>query len=390
MGKAVAVGTIKGAMAGTIQAGVKQVWHTEHFQQEFTIDEFQHKWVGSGAYPIKLSLEQNIELINRYWANRTLKKTGEGNEYFNTAVFGNYLAREGFNKFHFLSLNMFGNYQEWFKEKLQAGVFVINDPKDLYAIELPRKQILASGLGSVGDFEEVVISNKLSSTSGWDNISHVGGGLYVYKDSYIKNDQGQDLMKDWLMPMYASHMTSEDSNKWVFKHPDTFPETTHNIPSNFFDPGKEYTRVDYFLHFFSSAEPPIIDEELHATQVTIERRSEGNKGIINIGIVGNMKYKRKVSGMPPANVSHIPSHLPSGEPVPDLPDDVPDQPDINIPEPSPDIPEPTPGEPEIPDPDIPTPDQDPGQDPDPNDPDPRDPDPNDPEAPDIPDSGDAD
>jgi hypothetical protein len=75
LGKAVAIGAAKGVLAGTIKAGVQQVWHTEHFQQEFTIDEFQHKWSDSGVYPIKLSLEQNNELINRYLANRTLKNS---------------------------------------------------------------------------------------------------------------------------------------------------------------------------------------------------------------------------------------------------------------------------------------------------------------------------
>ncbi|CAI2197770.1 3481_t:CDS:2, partial [Funneliformis geosporum] len=58
--------------------------------------------VGSFAGGVK---EQDNELINRYHANRTLKGI-EGNQYFNTAILGNYLTKNQYFKAKIITLNM--------------------------------------------------------------------------------------------------------------------------------------------------------------------------------------------------------------------------------------------------------------------------------------------
>ncbi|CAG8649962.1 6040_t:CDS:1, partial [Paraglomus occultum] len=93
-----------GAAAGGIKERILN--YSESTRQEFTIDEFQHKFLRSGYTPVKIVLEHDKEVINRYWANKTIKKGGESNTYFNVANFGGLMDEEGFVKFHFHTLNM--------------------------------------------------------------------------------------------------------------------------------------------------------------------------------------------------------------------------------------------------------------------------------------------
>jgi hypothetical protein len=200
--------------------------HGENISQEFTIDEFQHKFLRKGHWPVSIILEQDNELINRYHANRTLKGI-EGNQYFNTSNLGSYLDKEQFFRANFTTLNMFGSNNQWFKEKVEKGVRIEDktydkEKTDWYRLGLPRKKIASTGAGSSGDIDELIISNTIQGGSGKDRASHLGGGCWVYKDSYLQNDQGQELLRDWLMPeilsSYRNH-SYENSSKWVFRHP---------------------------------------------------------------------------------------------------------------------------------------------------------------------------
>jgi len=77
-------GTVMGQGAQAI-IGVNQ---TQTFSQEYTVDEFFHKYMRSGLKPIQLTLEIDDELNNRYLANKIIKQGGENNQYFNVVNFG--------------------------------------------------------------------------------------------------------------------------------------------------------------------------------------------------------------------------------------------------------------------------------------------------------------
>jgi len=139
VGAAAKAGAVKGAIAGGMgaaAAGIKEriLNYSESVRQEFTVDEFEHKFLRSGHTPIKIVLEHDKEVINRYWANKTIKKGGESNTYLNVANFGFWFKETGFVKFHFHTLNMrsyIGSEEskQWFKDNLQSGVQLINgDP----------------------------------------------------------------------------------------------------------------------------------------------------------------------------------------------------------------------------------------------------------------------
>jgi hypothetical protein len=168
LGASIAKGTVKGAIGGAIKAGIQKVWQTEHYQQEYTIEEFQQTWVDSGIYPLKMTLEQNNELINRYLANRKLKRSVETNQYFNAVNFGAYFERGGFNKFKFHSLNMYslidsGESKEWFKKQLEEGVQIIKSEKDLldwYKTEMPKRKIISTNVNVTGNLDVMIIEDK--------------------------------------------------------------------------------------------------------------------------------------------------------------------------------------------------------------------------------------
>jgi hypothetical protein len=102
----------KGALAfagSALRTGgeaVNSLTQSQTFQQEYTADEFEHKYLRSGLRPIQITLEINDELNNRYLASKIIKHGGENNQYFNVANFGALMDSFGYRKFHFHTLNM--------------------------------------------------------------------------------------------------------------------------------------------------------------------------------------------------------------------------------------------------------------------------------------------
>ncbi|CAI2188203.1 13641_t:CDS:2 [Funneliformis geosporum] len=120
-----AAGAAKGATAsglGAAAGGIKGklLNYGESTRQEFTIDEFQHKFMRSGYTPVKIVLEHDKEVINQ----------------------------EGFVKFHFHTLNMYSlieskESKQWFKDNLQTGSTTSGD-NDTLEEEGGGEEILAS------------------------------------------------------------------------------------------------------------------------------------------------------------------------------------------------------------------------------------------------------
>jgi|SRR6185312_1256480 len=86
-----------------------------------------------------------------------------------------------------------------------------------------------------------------------------------------------------------------------------FSETV-KIPSQYLDNsnprynGQPTCKIFFRFHFYSSDEKSNEGDEMYATEFVVRRASEGNKGIIYIEVVGNLKYTRiggDPEGLPP-------------------------------------------------------------------------------------------
>ncbi|KLL05264.1 MAG: hypothetical protein MRERV_3c093 [Mycoplasmataceae bacterium RV_VA103A] len=164
-----AVGAGIGAVGGMTRAGVKQMWQTEHYDEEFTVDEFEHKFLRAGKNPVSLVLEQNTEFVNRYWANKTIKKSVETNQYFNAANFGALLDKEGYCRFKFHTLNLASlnevlESKDWLQKNCEEGVQIISSSGDelinWYKTKLPQAEIVAASSDNSGDIDIIEIINK--------------------------------------------------------------------------------------------------------------------------------------------------------------------------------------------------------------------------------------
>ena len=83
---------------------------------------------------------------------------------------------------------------------------------------------------------------------------------------------------------------------------------TVKIPSQYLDNsnprynGQPTCKIFFRFHFYSSDEKSNEGDEMYATEFVVRRASEGNKGIIYIEVVGNLKYTRiggDPEGLPP-------------------------------------------------------------------------------------------
>ncbi|CAG8679620.1 46126_t:CDS:10 [Gigaspora margarita] len=108
-------------------------------------------------------------------------------------------------------------------------------------------------------------------------------------------------------PFNVVTISSRRSVGSVLKHPMGFSETI-KIPSQYLDNsnprynGLATCKIFFRFHFYSSDQKSNEGDEMYATEIVVRRASEGNKGIIYIEIVGNLKYTNTVGdpeGLPP-------------------------------------------------------------------------------------------
>ncbi|CAG8585885.1 824_t:CDS:2 [Paraglomus brasilianum] len=178
-----------GAAAGGIKERILN--YSESVRQEFTIDEFQHKFMRSGYTPIKIVLEHDKEVINRYWANKTIKKGGETNTYFNVADFGAYFEEKG-SKIESLGSNSSGNDDTLEIEGGGEEILDTFDPSKAIAgyttyFRVPNADLFKAmcvdqfsshhnGPAPKGDM------NEIGNTKFSDGKMQKGGDLYTYFD----------------------------------------------------------------------------------------------------------------------------------------------------------------------------------------------------------------
>ena len=379
------------------------LFSTNHIKAEYTFEQFISRYFYA-KYPIKVRLEFDNVALNYCRNQRELLGRGIA-KYYNGPV-ANLLNVPGYLQMNIISSNY--PYGEWFTSKIAKGIYLYEkDPSEFYQKKL-SSSISVSSVGAIsrGPFDVITITDTVSSGSGWDDISHCGGGLWVRKSSRLwvvdKNGQRTDDLFPWLMQEVnrrQNFINREDSDKWVIKHPTpTFTERIE-IPSQYLTnndrlvDGKPSCQIHYILNFFSGGDSSKEGDEINATHFIITRESQGNKGIITVEIKGSHKITRKVGD--PTGIPATTS-IPGASDTPEIPEPEPfdpDTPDPNTSEPSPSEPEPR-GEPEpgadVPEIDIKDPDS-PEDDKKDDEPDKPEGDTRDPDAPnDIPESGDRD
>ncbi|KLL04969.1 MAG: hypothetical protein MRERV_8c056 [Mycoplasmataceae bacterium RV_VA103A] len=371
---AAAAGFVKGGPVGaatgaglsllgtTLRNGAQAVVglnQTQTFSQEYTVDEFFHKYMRSGLKPIQITLEINDELNNRYLANKIIKQGGENNQYFNVVNFGPLLDSMGYRKFHFHTLNMKSligdnSSQEWFLEQLESGVQLVSSSKNLiewYQLKLPRNRTKGLGSSCPGslDVMEIKKTRETLMTSDITNADYSNQDYIGSPDSNI-----------W------EELNRANNNCHVSSSP--FPNNCLGCLCG----GGSHGNANYSFsrtYNFSSGGRVYLKTRGSGEQMitipegggTIIFEAHGNTATLTLEKTETVS--RHISGEPPEGFGRPPeNYAPTGSGLPEDIFDPDTSPDINEPD---TIGDPGPGEPEPPtvEPDI-VPDIDPPPDPD--------------------------
>jgi len=319
------------------------LYNVDHTKSEYTMDQFLHRnWFVEDNRPLKLRVEVDQKLINWYRNKRELiGKTGQ--DFYNGSI-ANLLNVPGYLQMKVLTSNF--PFNNWFRNKLERGINLWEtDPKEFYQKKLSNPMAIAS----IGDirhnaFEVITITNTITIIGGKDDASHLGRGLWVYKDSYAKTVKGVDLLP-WLMESinngqgtvisggnHKGCIHQQDNSKWVFIHPQDW-EVEFIIPSQYLTNERTYqgqgtVKIDYYFNFFSSKDKRT-GQELFANKFIVKRDSAGNTGTISIQVIGNHKLINQVGGsdgIPPT------TPIPGAGITPTITDPEPFDPTIEIPQ----------------------------------------------------------
>lgn len=251
---------------------------TSHTKHDYTSSEFALRYE---APSLKVRISYNHNTFDRYKMEKQLKRNG--NEWFNWAKIGNYLNK-GYWKIvpHIFE----GDREGFFASIFSKGVYLYEEnPHEYFTTKLAGGKYTSNVLVGGNSQIESIFQKDLEETGGHDNVSQAGGGLWVYKTSYIKRQDGSsDNIFVRLMEQansYRNH-SYENSDRWVFKHPQTW-STEINMD--------EYATYVYDLKFFSSDH-----KNTHgvkgATKIVAEQIAEGNRSAIKVRFIGNLEIKK--------------------------------------------------------------------------------------------------
>jgi len=316
-----------GSMAGTALNHSLSYSSTET-KESMSIHEFKHKYLSSKARPLNMRLEWNQQSFNQYANNRELFGVYR-NDTFNEKNLGSLLNTEGFCKLIINSWRVVGNdYSEWFREKLEAGVFLEKTYGSTKNIKLSKGVIATSQGGIVrGSWKEITVTNTVSVGSGWDDISHLGRGFWVYKQSprytnmWGNKDNGiwviggsydKTNLLSWLInylnSQFSGFVVEEESGKWILKHPEpSFSNHQVDIPDQYknktLEDGQKAVKIHYLLDFFSGGHQSDPGDEINATHFLVSKLASGTQSKLTIEIKGHHVLVNDVSdpsGIPPA------------------------------------------------------------------------------------------
>jgi hypothetical protein len=245
---------------------------TSHTKHDHTSAEFAL---------LKVRISYNHNTFDRYKMEKQLKRNG--NEWFNWEKIGNYLSK-GYWKIvpHIFE----GDKESFFASIFSKGIYLYEeDPHEYFTNKLTGGKYTSNLLVGGNSQIESIFQKDLEETGGHDNVSQARGGLWVYKTSYIKRQDGtSDNIFVKLMNKansYRNH-SFENSDRWVFKHPQTW-STEINMD--------EYATYVYDLKFFSSDH-----KNTHgvkgATKIVAEQIAEGNRSAIKVRFIGNLEIKK--------------------------------------------------------------------------------------------------
>jgi hypothetical protein len=297
-------------------------------QKSMTVHEFKHKYTVSGVRPLSLQIEYNQDSFNRYQKNHALHGINRA-DAFNVACLGESLLNNaGFLKVTIESWNLPDSvYDEWFKRKIEEGIFLEKIANETYLKQLPKSVIATSQGGIVrATWNEITSIDTVSIGSGWDNISHQGRGFWVYKrkegrENHITVEggsyQGTNLLS-WLITTinnrYSGFIVEEKDDMWIIGHPNpAFSDFKVDIPDKYkykeISQGESQTKIkacqiNYRLKFFTGGNDSREDfdegTEINATHMIIHKLVNGNQSKLVIEIKGQHVLVNKVSN--PENI----------------------------------------------------------------------------------------
>jgi hypothetical protein len=266
-------------VVSSAMASLPSMLAPSHVKCDYTMAEFALRYEQPS---LKLRIEYNSHLFNRYKMEKTLKRNG--NEWINEKKAGNYLIRKGYWKIvpHIFE----GDKDGFFAAIFSQGVYMYEEHPHEYFLEKLEGGKYKSGQLVGGNPQiETVFQRDLEETGGHDNVSQRGGGLFVYKTSYIrKKDSSGGNVFETLMNQansYRNH-SYEDSGKWVFKHPQSWStEITMD----------EYAIYEYDLHFYSSNRNNTAGIK-GAKKIIAQQISEGDKSEIKVRFIGELEIQK--------------------------------------------------------------------------------------------------
>jgi hypothetical protein len=303
-------------------------------KESYSAHEFKHRFMLGGVRPLSMRLEWNQQTFNQYQKNKGLFGVYR-NDTFNVGDLGKLLNNEGFCKLIINSWRLMGsNYSEWFKEKLEEGVFLEKNYGNTKNIELSEgKEATSQGALIFSSWNEVEVLESLKVMSGWDDISDKGDGFWVYKNSperrphknifgdkrnglfvyqgpYHGTNLFPDLMK--VLNNRFNFINRENSNMWIVKHPGyTFRDYKWNIPDKYKTKeidGKKYCQIHYLLDFFTAGDGSGSGDELYAEYFLVSKLERGNQSKLTIEIKGHLILNNRAfdpSNIPPAGTLPI-------------------------------------------------------------------------------------
>jgi hypothetical protein len=133
------MGALETGITGGIRDTASSLITNENYQQH-TFYQFQHRYLYGGPYPISLRVKFNQTLFNQFIQKRQIKGK-MAYDYFNTQTFGDYLNEPGYLKASIISWNYNLPFGNWFRERIENGVYL---GSDLYEKQISETKTIQS------------------------------------------------------------------------------------------------------------------------------------------------------------------------------------------------------------------------------------------------------
>ncbi|MCE8163506.1 MAG: hypothetical protein I3273_06930 [Candidatus Moeniiplasma glomeromycotorum] len=327
-GAAAAMATKAGAAiaGGLAQQAANELMNSPSYHestQSMTISEFRHKFQHSKSRPISLELNYNQELANQYENKRELKGPMLYT-YKNLGNIGKLFVQQStdpnghFIKCSVVSWNVARN-SDWWRNGITEGRFIYHkNYLNFYQKELTGgKEATSRGGITRANWNEFVMMKSCGVKGGHDDISHLGGGFYMYKQkdgrpNFIRprgtsHDFLPEIMNG-LSARYPNLIVENSSSMWKLRHPEpTFSDYRFDIPDSYknktLEDGQRACDIEYSLRFFSGGDESLEGERYDITHIIVSKTATGKRGDILFNLIGEIVRRNRggnAAGAPPA------------------------------------------------------------------------------------------